>query len=136
MNLLPTTVNFTGVVAAAVVVFVYGWLWYGPLFGKLWMELSESKAMNDKSKMTQNMVFAFVMGLLTSYVFAVLLGATSATTLSSALTVGFWAWLGFAVPFSIGKTLWGGKSWNLFYLDAAHDLIGFLLITGVLSYLH
>lgn len=134
MNLLPTTVNFTGVVAAAVVAFVFGWLWFGPLFGKLWMKLSDSKGMADKSKMTQNMVLAFVTGLLTSYVFAVLLGATGATTLSSALTVGLWAWLGFAVPFSVGKVLWGGKDWNLFYLDAAHDLIGFLLIVSVLNY--
>lgn len=32
-------VNFPAVIAAVVVSFLFGWLWYGPLFGKKWMGL-------------------------------------------------------------------------------------------------
>lgn len=129
------TVNLVAVVAAGVASMVLGWLWFGPLFGKTWMKLSGQKEMGDKDKMTQNFALAFVGALLTSYVLAVFLGLTSMTTVSGALTLAFWAWLGFAVPFTLGKVLWEGKSWNLFFLSATHDLVGFLLIAAVLTYL-
>ena len=33
-------INYWAVVVAALSAFVVGWMWYGPLFGKSWMELN------------------------------------------------------------------------------------------------
>ena len=32
--------NYLSVVIAGVSAFILGWLWHGPLFGKIWMRLS------------------------------------------------------------------------------------------------
>ena len=32
-------INYLAVVAAVIVSFFFGWLWYGPLFGKKWASL-------------------------------------------------------------------------------------------------
>ncbi len=126
-------VNITGVVAAAVTVFVFGWLWYGPLFGKTWENLSGQKMGSDKSKMPQTMATVFVGALVTAYVLAAFLGLTGTTTLTGAVTVAFWAWLGFQATLKLGVVLWEGKSWNFYFLNAAHDLIGLALMAAVLS---
>ena len=126
-------VNITGVVAAAVAVFIFGWLWYGPLFGKTWENLSGQKMGSDKSKMPQTMATVFVGALVTAYVLAAFLGLTGTTTLTGAVTVAFWAWLGFQATLKLGVVLWEGKSWNFYFLNAAHDLIGLALMAAVLS---
>ena len=128
-------VNLVSVVAAAVAVFIFGWLWYGPLFGKTWEKLSGQKMGSDKSKMPQSMATVFVGALVTAYVLAVFLGLTGSTTLTAAVTVAFWAWLGFQATLKLGVVLWEGKSWNFYFLNAAHDLIGLALMAAVLSYL-
>lgn len=137
MNLLPAvTVNYTAIVAAAVASFVVGWLWYGPLFGKTWMKLTGMKEMGNKDEMPKNMVVVFVGSLITAYVLSAFLQLTNSTVLSSALPVALWAWLGFQAPEAVGVVLWEGKSWNLFFLNAAQKLVNLLVIAAVLTLVH
>ena len=35
-----SNINFLAVIVAAFSAFFVGWIWYGPLFGKKWMELN------------------------------------------------------------------------------------------------
>ncbi len=135
MNLLPAvTVNYVAVVAAAVASFVVGWLWYGPLFGKTWMKLTGKTSMGNKDEMPKSMVIVFIGALITAWVLSAFLQLTGSTTLSSALPVAVWAWLGFQAPETVGVVLWEGKSWNLFFLNAAQKLVNLLVIAAVLSY--
>lgn len=136
MNLLPAvTVNYTAIVAAAVASFVVGWLWYGPLFGKTWMKLTGMKEMGKKDDMMQSMVIMFVGTLITAWVLSAFLQLTGSMTLSAALPVALWVWLGFQAPEAAGVVLWEGKSWNLFFLNAAQKLVNLLAIAAVLTYL-
>lgn len=134
MNLLPAvTVNYTAVVVAAVASFVVGWLWYGPLFGKTWMKLTGKTSMGNKDEMPQSMAIMFVGTLVTAWVLSAFLQLTGSTTLQAALPVALWAWLGFQAPEALGVVLWEGKSWNLFFLNAAEKLVSLLVIAAVLS---
>jgi len=136
LNLLPAvTVNYTAIVAAAVASFVVGWLWYGPLFGKTWMKLTGMKEMGKKDDMMQSMVIMFVGTLITAWVLSAFLQLTGSMTLSAALPVALWVWLGFQAPEAAGVVLWEGKSWNLFFLNAAQKLVNLLAIAAVLTYL-
>ena len=136
MNLLPAvTINYTAVLAAGVVSMVIGYLWYGPLFGKTWMKLSGMKEMGKKDMMMQSYVITFVGALVTAYVLSVFLRLTGSTTLSAALPVAVWAWLGFQATQLLGSVLWEGKSWNLYLLNAAQKLVDLLAIAVVLTYL-
>ncbi|HKC14956.1 MAG TPA: DUF1761 domain-containing protein [Patescibacteria group bacterium] len=136
MNLLPAvTVNYTAVLAAAVAAMAVGYIWYGPLFGKTWIKLTGAKEMGNKNDMPKTYVIQFVASVVTAYVLAAFLGLTGTTGLTGALMVAFWAWLGFQAVEKVGVVLWEGKSWNLFFLGAAGQLVTILVMAAVLSYL-
>lgn len=127
-------VNYLAVVLAAIVSLLVGWLWYGPLFGKAWIKhsgLSMDKV--NKKDMPKLYVMQFVSSLVTAFVLASFLGLTNSKDLPGALSVAFWAWLGFFAAENIGLVAWEGKSWNLFSLKGAGQLADLLVMAVVLS---
>ena len=130
------TINYLTVLVTAVVSMALGALWYSPmLFGKLWMTLSglNPQTMDEAKKkgMAKSYVLAFVGTLVMSYVLAHIIGYTNAATIGAGLHVGFWAWLGFVAPVTLGGVLWEGKSWKLWWLNNAHYLV-MLLVSGAI----
>ena len=55
--------------------------------------------------------------------------------IAAGLQTGFWNWLGFIAPVSLGAVLWEGKSWNLWILNNGYYLTTLLLMGVVLSLL-
>ena len=51
--------------------------------------------------------------------------------ISAGLQTGFWNWLGFVVPVTVGSVLWDGKPWKLWFINAGYYLV-MLLIMGVI----
>ncbi len=136
---MPTVpINYLAVLAGAVSNMVLGFLWYGPLFGKMWMRLSGITAEKiDAAKaqgMTKNYVISFVGALVMSYVLAhaLVFGNAYLNTqgVSAGLMVGFWNWLGFVAPVTVGMVLWDGKPWKLWVLTNGYYLVS-LLVMGV-----
>jgi hypothetical protein len=75
-------INYFAVLACGVISIVLGFLWFGPLFGKLWMSLSGmptdamERAKNDraiKRKIYQGYGIAFIASLIMAFVLAHLL---------------------------------------------------------------
>jgi hypothetical protein len=129
------SVNYVAVLVAAVASMVVGFLWYGPLFGKMWMKLSGLKEMGDKSQAARNYGLTFVGSLVMAYVLAALLSLTNTASLMEALKMALWSWLGFQATILLGTVLWEGKSWNLYFLNVSYWLVNLLVIAAVLSYL-
>ena len=140
---------YLAVVIAAVAAQVLGFLWYGPLFGKKWMSLMKftDKDM-EKAKekgMAKTYLMSFVASLVTAAVLSQLVGpfltVFGAYTGFSALTGaagGALVWLGFVATKSLSSVFWEGKSWKLYFLNTAYDLVNLLLmgaIVGGLSFL-
>jgi len=72
-------VNWIAVLLGGVLSMVLGFLWYGPLFGKLWLRTIGKK--EDELKSSAGMyILAFVAALATAYVLAVLVSALGVTT--------------------------------------------------------
>ena len=134
-------INYLAVVGAAVANMVIGFLWYGPVFGKLWMTLSgmtQGELEGAKAKgMTKNYVIAFIGSLVMSYVLAHALVFASAyfavSGVSAGLTAGFWNWLGFIAPVTLGVVLWEGKTWKLYLLTNAYYLVSLLAMGVILA---
>ena len=118
-------INWTAIIAAGIASMVVGFIWYGPLFGKTWMKLTGKKEMGDKSKMPMTYGIMFVGSLVTAYVLSAFGGS---------LQTAFWAWLGFQATLLLGSVLWEGKSWELYCLNASHQLVSLLAMSWVLSY--
>lgn len=135
-------VNAGSTLLIALIIFVLGFLWYGPIFGNLWIKLSKmpaaevAKAKKKGMKgMWKSMFLNFLGNFLMVYVLTgiiVLLGITS--PLQGAM-VGFWVWIGFfASTTLLGGVLWEGKPWGLFALNGLYWLVS-LKLAGFLAVL-
>ena len=128
-------INWLAVVAAGVANMVVGYLWYGPLFGKMWkglMGFTDESMKSMPVTMTMAMVWGFVASLVMAYVLARFAFVSGAIDVMGALTLAFWVWLGFLATQSVGAYLWEGKPFKLFVLCAANQLISIALMAVVL----
>ncbi len=132
---MQISVNYTAIVAAAVINMVLGFIWYGPLFGKQWIKMNgitkEDMERSKKEGMTKSYAIAIVGALVMAYVFSHFLVVGNAATISDGATVGFWLWLGFIATTTVGGMLWGKKPFNLFLLENGYYLV-LLVINGAL----
>lgn len=131
-----SNVNLVAVLIAAVASMAIGFVWYGPLFGKPWMKLMGMKGkfeMKMDAKMQKTYAMSFVGALVMAYVLASLIGMGGVKTLEGGLTAGFFAWLGFVAPVQMSEVLFGGKSWNLYYINTGFQLASLLAMGAVLT---
>jgi Protein of unknown function (DUF1761) len=134
-------INYWAVLVSAFVPMAIGFVWYGPLFGKLWMRLTGVTEDTAREAMAKGMVwvmcFQFVGALLLSFVMAHTMIFASAYTQTTGYSAGlmnaFWSWLGFIVPVTMGPFLWEGKSWKLWALNAGYYLVAMLIMGVILS---
>ena len=127
-------VNIIGVAAAAVASMVLGMIWYGPLFGKKWVELSgHQMGSGDKAKMPMLYGAAFIGSLVTAYVLAMFIGLIGGTTPMDGAITGFWAWLGFVATTSLGMVLWEMKPVKLYALNNAYNLVNFAVMGAIVA---
>lgn len=127
-------INWLAVIAAALSSFPLGFLWYGPLFGRIWMkEVGLTPA--DAGRGNKPMIFggAFVLAFIQAAAFAVFLGAEP---LPNAAFYGFIAglcWVGAA--FGV-QYLFEHKSWRLTAINAGYNAIAFTLIGAIIGAWH
>ncbi len=131
-------VNYLAVLLAAVASMVIGSLWYGPLFGKMFMKAMGMDGMTPEQKqamqkgMMWNYVGQLVASLVMFYVLARFIGALGDGTMVTALKTAFWGWLGFVVPVKAGDALWGGKK-ELFFLGISNMLVTLLAAAAIIA---
>ncbi len=136
-------INYLAVLGAAVAAMVIGFLWYGPLFGKAWSKLmgwgdmTPEKMKEMQKKAMPGYFVSFIGSLVMAYVLAHALVFAStylnASGTSAGLMAGFWNWLGFIVPVTLGTMLWEGKSWKLWLINASYYLVLLLAMGAILA---
>ena len=136
------TINYLAVLVAGIVIFALGGLWYSPvLFVKRWMALQgrteeQMKAEAAAANMPVMYLSAFICGLLTAWVLAMILAHVGVSvTLNAAhgALIGFMCWLGFAGATSYGTALFSGKPKQLWLIDSSYNLASFVLAGIVLA---
>jgi hypothetical protein len=127
-------VNWTAVVVAAVASMAVGALWYSPvLFANAWMkEIGKKK--EDISGAGPAYALTTVFALVTSYVFWHFLKLVGVVDMMGALTVAFWAWVGFVAPAFGAEYLFAGKTKVLYGITVGHHLVSLLAIAAVQAY--
>ena len=129
-------VNYLAILVAGIISIMIGWVWYGPLFGKTWMKLSNfdpKKRDASKKGMTKSYIITFIGTLVFAWVLTSLLGMMSITTFTGGMWVGFLAWLGFYATSGLGMMLWEGKPFRLYVINMLHYLVVLLIISGMLA---
>ncbi len=130
-------INYVAVLVAAVAQFIFGAIWYMPLFGKLWGKIhgfdkvspEEQKVM--MKQMTPLLVAQFVFTVVTTVVFAILLNHISSDWSIYCFAIAYW--IGFIVPTQVAGVLFGGTSPKWFMqkiLVMAFGALGCMLIAA------
>ena len=138
------TINYTAITIAVLSNFALGWIWYGPLFGKIWareMKIDIS-AHPDKSAMFKGMFFMVIGNFLMAYVLSndifVWLqfpGMQQLGKFSTAWMSAFFIWLGYYVPTHLGATVWEKKSWTLTIINLVYHLLSLFVAAFLITYL-
>ncbi len=105
-------INYLAIVLAAVAQFIVGGIWYMPLFGKMWGQIHgfDQTAPEVQKQMQKEMmpmlVVQFVLALITSVVFGILVAYASSNW--SLYSLAGLCWLGFAAPSQTSLVIFGG----------------------------
>lgn len=134
-------INYVAVLVAAVTNMILGSLWFGPIFGKMWIKASGMSPEQCEAGKHKNMggsyALMFVGSLVMAYVLAHALVFGNAylgtSGVSAGLMVGFWNWLGFVAPVTIGVVLWDNKRWGYWAITYLYNLVGLLIMGAILA---
>lgn len=137
MNLIKRTV-FPIIVAVVAAAFISG-IWYSPmLFGKQWVAL-RSEALHvapDPHIAPWKPIVEVIREIVVAYVVTRLMSQLRITRLSSALSLGFWVWMGFPVSMLVGASLWDNKPWALSLIHGGDWLTKMLVMSVVIMFTH
>lgn len=129
-------VDFFAVVLSVVAAMVVGSVWYGPLFGKLFMKEMgmDSWSPEKQVAMRKSMGMSYLLQALGSfimfYVLAGLIGGFGHLSLGGGVMTALILWAGFVVPLKLGDAIWGGN-WKLFWLGIGNMFVT-LIVAGAI----
>lgn len=124
-------INLLAVFVAAVVAFIIGFLFHGPVFGKLWIKLANIHPTgNEKlSDMIPQMLWNLLVNFVTAFVMAGIFWLVFSSPIMGEATwfrgaiMGIWLWLGFLVTSSSIEVIWMGRSVKLWLFEVASSFV-------------
>lgn len=125
-------INYLAVLVVTILAFVLGGLWYGPLFGKAWMQ---ETGITEEDAKKSNMVKTFGLSILLNIIIALNLSAFlgAKADLQFGLFAGLAAGIGW-VSASIGiMYLFSQKSLRLFLIDAGYQTVIYAIMGAILG---
>lgn len=124
--------NLLAILVAAAAGFLVGGVWYGPLFGKAWMQehgFSEDDLKNANMLKIYGLTFAF--SLLSAVFLGHLLAHFDTMSARSTMMISVGIALGFIVPAIGTNYLFSRKSGKLFAIDAGYWLLFYAAMGAV-----
>lgn len=134
-------INYLMILGAGVVSMIVGSIWYGPIFGKKWLDVIGATALDlEKRKEMQKAAMPlyavqFVLSLLQFYILSniIVWGGWNVQSIA----VSFFIWLGFVMPTIAGSAMWNNDSskvkWARFLIQAGYQLVMFLIFGWMIS---
>ena len=133
---MTTDLNYLAVLVAALVFFLVGGVWYAAVFGKPWqnaLSLNPDDTVRAQQDFPKALAVWFLSGLIISFVLANFARALGAASFGSGVMVGFWAWLGFALPLNLNSLAFEKRSPHVFLINVGFYWVAFALIGGILA---
>ncbi|MCB9811428.1 DUF1761 domain-containing protein [Candidatus Nomurabacteria bacterium] len=133
-------IHYLPIIICAVLAMVVGAIWYGALFGRLWMRiigadsLSETEKEAMQKRMWKDYLLQAAVLLLQLYVLAHFIKGWD---IVSGVEVAFWLWLGMVMPTLAGSAIWTAESskmrWLRFVVQAGYQFVIFMLFGYILG---
>lgn len=139
-------INYWAILACGIVSMILGAIWYGPLFGKMWMKIVKADP-NDlearkKMQKTAGPLYAiqFLLTLFQAWALAHFIfgwGVRTGGMPPSAVENAFVIWAAFIMPTIAGASMWNNDSakisWSRFLIQAGYQLLNFVVFAFILS---
>jgi len=135
------SLNYWAIAAGAVFSMILGFVWYGPLFGKKWMEIVgvDSADLEARKKMQKSAGplygVQFVLTLFQVYVLAHLIADTQTV---GGLERALWICAAFIIPTLAGAVMWTNETsklkWGRFLIQGGYQLVLFTVFGVLLQY--
>ena len=133
-------INIWAVLVCAIISMVLGFVWYGPLFGKKWMEITgaNEKTIEQRKEMQKRAGplygIQFILSLFQAYVLAhYIIGWKDASGLENSL----WIWAAFIMPMVAQGAMWNADSKKIssgrFLIQGGYQLILFIIFGLILG---
>ncbi|MFM7301206.1 MAG: DUF1761 domain-containing protein [Crocinitomicaceae bacterium] len=139
--------NFIAIGIGTLAFFFLGFLWYTPLFGKIWAkEMGFSRDMEvSKSFMIRSLLLNLFGNFLLAFVLSHNIFAWDARSWGhdsnfvgqgqAAAMSAIFTWLGFFLPQDLSAVTWQMKSWKLFFINTSYHLVGLLIVSMILVFM-
>lgn len=135
------SVNYFAIVVGAVFSMAIGAVWYGPLFGKKWLEIVGATAedLEARKKMQAAAGPLYVVQfVLTLFQVLVLAHLIADTTRVGGLERSLWIWAAFVIPTLAGAVMWtneeGRRKWARFLIQGGYQLTIFIVFGLLLQF--
>ncbi len=124
--------NWWAILLATVASFALGWLWYGPLFGKAWLEALGKKA-EDLEPSPTPFIISFVTALVTCVVLAAIMQGLGIANVAGGLALGLITGVGFIAASMASDSAfcgWGAKLWAI---QAGYRVVYSVIMGGIIG---
>lgn len=130
-------VNYPAVIVAAVIHFILGGLWYGPLFGNKFLEIigwtAEQQAQIVAQTHWTTYLFAFLTSLILVSTLAYFIEYTGATGVAGGMKTAACLWLGFVATTQLATVIFEQRKLGLYLLNIGYQLVAGLICGALLA---
>ncbi len=134
IRFMPETIPWIAIAVSVIANMIIGMIWFGPLFGKKWMELVGLTEEDVKNGSMAPMIVSFVGACLTAFIYSVLSYKMGADSLRGFIETSFWIWLGFMAISSFTNASFAGRTKSLWAIESFYWLISWLVMAIIFSF--
>lgn len=129
----PVDINYLAVLVCGVASMVIGFFWYGPIFGKAWMEEvgKTEEELKENFNPGKTHTLSFIAAIITALALAYLLSLTGAQTIRDAIRISVTGWLGFVAAIFYLNSLFEDKSVRHVAINTGYHLVN-LVVYGII----
>ncbi|MCA9382835.1 DUF1761 domain-containing protein [Candidatus Dojkabacteria bacterium] len=136
MEVWGVEVHYASILLATVASMVIGMLWYGPVFGNIWLGLVGKKKEDMQMKpsdMPMAVVVALLMAVGLNSVLQFSAKFSELGEITNVLATAFMISLTFVAPAGLNLVIWEGRKPKLFLLNLAYFFTNFLVMGLIIS---
>ena len=132
-------INYLAVFVLGIATFLLGGLWYGPLFGKVWIRghnWSEEKVKEMQAKLSPAKFFGgmIVADIVIAFTVAVLVVNLNVKHVFGGAMLGLIVWAGPAAAIQFTSHLASDRRISAYLVDVSYQLIYLVMMGAVLAY--
>lgn len=137
-------ISITAILISVVANFIFGFLWYTPIFGKAWAKEMgmDTSVKPPAGAMAKGMIFMVIGNFLMAWVFAhnmmawnFVPGMDAMSPFVKGINATIFTWLGFYLPVDIGTVTWEQKSWKLFGINTSYHFFMLLISAMIIAHM-